>query len=276
MTRLAYYSDLHLEKSGIDLVLGDSRVVAVVGDVMAPLIGQRLNNPEDEHEAVWWLRRNVPEDRPVLFVPGNHDYEGTRVLDALAALRRTAEGSHVHILWNQALTINGVRYIGSPLWADPTQGRHNPQDVREAVELQTDLRRARKEDGTPLDVDWLIAEHRKARAFIDKELTNHQHMPTVVLTHWAPSLRSQGLQYQQSQVSGYWSTDCEDLVARAHLWIHGHIHDTVDYHVGEDPERGWVTSNPRGSSTFFNLAQNLAFDPGGRQRDIVGRARIAI
>lgn len=274
MTRLAYYSDLHLEGSNAILSPGAAGVVAVVGDVMAPPVGQRLDNPEDEHEAVWWLRQHIPEDRVVLYVPGNHDYEGTRVSHALAAMRRAAQGSHVHVLWNEAVTIDGVRYIGSPLWSDPTQGREDPAAVLEAVALGTDLRRARQDDGRPLDGAWLLEQHGQARAFIARELAQHRDMTTVVLTHWAPSVRSQDAQFSALDNGGYWACDCEDLVAQAHVWIHGHIHESVDYRVGNDPARGRVLSNPRGFSRLFNVAQNNAFDPTGRELVLPGSVAV--
>lgn len=235
---------------------------------MAPAIGQKLDGPQDEHEAVWWLRTKLPSDRPVLFVPGNHDYEGTRFPHALAAMRRAAEGSNVVVLCNEALTIDGVRYIGSPLWADPAQGRADPQDIYEAVELAADQRRARDEFGRPLTGEWLAHQHKISRKFIASELAAHRDVPTVVLTHWDPSFRSQDVRFSGQDISGYWASDCEDLVCRANVWIHGYIHDKIDYRVGSDPTRGLVRANPRGFSKVFGIATNPGFDPGGVGLDL--------
>lgn len=268
MDRLAFLSDLHLEASGLDLDVGNATLVAVVGDAWAP--HGALKGPRAEHEGVWWLRDRLP-DRPVLLVPGNHDYEGSRPEEALAAMRRAAEGSQVTVLWNEAVTLNGVRYLGTPLWSDPTQGRADGAAILAQVEMLTDLNRSYDAAGKPLTGAWLLEQHRQARAFLAKELAQaaREGTPTVVLTHWAPSPRSQAPEHAAKPMAGYWATDCEDLVAQATLWLHGHIHDTVDYRVGPDPTRGRVRSNPRGWSRTFGLATNPAF----RQPCIVDLAR---
>ena len=254
--KIAFASDLHTEASGIDLDTGHSDVFAAIGDIQAPR--GRLRGV-DEHEGVWWLRERVG-DKPVLFVPGNHDYEGSRPLEALDAMRRAAEGSNVHVLWNESIDIDGVRFLGTPLWSNPFQGREEQADkIAMAIENGTDLNRVYGDDGKPLSVQWVIDQHQQARRFLLDELTRDLHIPKVVLTHWAPSARSQKPEYAEKIIAGYWASDSEDLVALAHLWLHGHIHDTVDYRIGNDPERGQVMSNPRGRSTTFGLATNLEF-----------------
>jgi Icc-related predicted phosphoesterase len=254
--KIAFASDLHTEASGIDLDTGDGDVFAAIGDIMAPR--GRLR-PGDEHEGVWWLRERV-SDKPVLFVPGNHDYEGSKPFEALEAMRRSAEGSNVHVLWNDTVDIGGVRFLGTPLWSNPFQGREEQAaEIARAIENGTDLNRVYGDDGKPLPVQWVIDQHNKARKFLFDELTRDLHIPKVVLTHWAPSSRSQNPEYAKRITAGYWASDSEDLIALANLWLHGHIHDTVDYRIGDDPERGHVMSNPRGWSKTFGLPTNVNF-----------------
>lgn len=254
--KIAFVSDLHTEASGIDIDPGNSDVFAAIGDIHAPRGRQR---PHDEHEAVWWLRERV-SDRPVLLVPGNHDYEGSNPLEALASMRRSAEGSNVHVLWNDRIDIGGVRFLGTPLWSNPFQGREDLRDqITRMIENGTDLNRAYGEDGKPLPAQWVVDQHMQARAFLTRELSMDPSIPKVVLTHWAPSTRSQKEEYKTQLNSGYWASDSEDLVEQAHIWLHGHIHDSVNYRIGNDPERGLVMSNPRGRSNTFGLSENLDF-----------------
>lgn len=254
--KIAFVSDLHTEASGIDLNTGNSDVLAAIGDIMAPRGRLRAH---DEHEGVWWLRERV-QDKPVLFVPGNHDYEGSKPLEALEAMRRSAEGSNIHVLWNESIDIEGVRFLGTPLWSNPFQGREdNAIEIARAIEHGTDLNRVYGDDGKPLPVQWIIDQHKQARRFLLDELTRDLHIPKVVLTHWAPSVRSQKTEFINEIMSGYWASDSEDLVVLANLWLHGHIHDTVDYRIGNDPARGHVMSNPRGWSKTFGLPTNVNF-----------------
>lgn len=253
---IALVSDLHLEGSRLDLDAGDAHVLAVVGDLCAP--NGRLKGDRPDHEGVLWLAERIT-DRPVLFVPGNHDYEGCKPLEALASMRLSAEGSRVVVLWNETFDWEGVRFIGTPFWSDPTQGRDDPETILAAVERLTDLARVYGDDGKPMPGRWVIEQHQQARAFVAAELARDLDMPKVVLTHWAPSPRSQTSEYANRPLAGYWAGDSEDLVQQAQLWFHGHIHDSVDYRVGNDPTRGRVMSNPRGRSKTFGLATNTAF-----------------
>ena len=254
---IALVSDLHLEGSSLDLEPGRAHVLAVVGDVCAPK--GRLKGDRADHEGVLWLADRV-HDRPVLMVPGNHDYEGSRPLEALESMRRSAQDSRVVVLWNETFDWEGVRFIGTPFWSDPTQGKDQDAETLLAdVERLTDLARVYGDDGKPMHGRWVIEQHLQARAFVAAELARDLDLPKVVLTHWAPSVRSQSAEYAAKPLSGYWASDSEDLVEQAQLWLHGHIHDSVDYRVGSDPTRGRVVSNPRGRSKTFGLATNTAF-----------------
>ena len=57
---------------------------------------------------------------------------------------------------------------------------------------------------------------------------------SVAITHFAPSLRSADPRYgRQPGTASFCSAD-DDLIPRADLWLHGHLHCRHDYRV----ERG--------------------------------------
>jgi calcineurin-like phosphoesterase family protein len=65
---------------------------------------------------------------------------------------------------------------------------------------------------------------------------------TVVVTHHLPSGRSIEPTHREHKIAPAYASNLELLVQRADLWIHGHVHWSVDYQIG----RCRVICNPRG------------------------------
>jgi hypothetical protein len=194
-------------------------------------------------------------------------------------MRRDAESHDIHFLHNQTTIIDGVRFLGTPLFADLRQAT---KEERDAVDGKSHSIMQRQGDWcicgatTPCDLDrfshragptcaqgqllgadWFHEENQKARRFLEQELAV-AHPRTVVVSHWAPSLKSlPARESQRRAVHAYWASDHEDLVAQSNVWIHGHLHDPCDYRVGSDPRRGRVVCNPQG-----NLARGMFANPG--------------
>ena len=104
-------SDLHLELTrGWDLPSAGARpkfdVMVVAGDLIPRM-----------ERGVAWLRERVP-DRPVIYVPGNHEGYGCDVDRTVAKAKQAAEGSKVMVLENEAVRIGDVTFAGATLWTD--------------------------------------------------------------------------------------------------------------------------------------------------------------
>jgi hypothetical protein len=87
--------------------------------------------------------------------------------------------------------------------------------------------------------------HRKAFETI-KLGTETWDGDVVVLGHHAPSRQSIHPKYRDQQImNGAFSSDLDGFIMsqpKIKLWIHGHMHDTFDYHIGDTH----VVCNPRG------------------------------
>ncbi len=125
--KLQLLSDLHLEshpRFHAEPVPGADLLV-LAGDVGSYQEGSRLEEPD------FGLGRFSPKKgwpTPVIYVPGNHEYDNLDFDDTHVRLRALCE--ELGILWleRETLVIEGIRFIGTTLWADfdalvtPTDG----------------------------------------------------------------------------------------------------------------------------------------------------------
>jgi predicted phosphodiesterase len=241
-------SDLHLGVAEMDRPLTDADVVVLAGDIGPP-----------RQAAAWAMRFH----RPVLYVLGNHEFYGSCIDDAAAELARLCAGTQVHVLDDDEVVIDGVRFLGSTLWTDfMLHGDGQPKQVAvdAAQRFMRDFSRIRSGGGdalfTPADAAARFARH---AAWLDTRLDAAHAAPTVVITHHAPSPRSIHPRFAGSALNACFVSDAEHLVgaARARCWIHGHTHDSFDYEL-----RGTrVVCNPRGYAKN-GINENALFDPG--------------
>jgi predicted phosphodiesterase len=240
--KLHILSDLHLTVAPFDRPENDADVVVLAGDIARP------------REAVEWA---VAFARPVLYVPGNHEFYGSSIDDTRDALRAASGGTCVRVLDDDIAVIGGVRFIGSTLWTDflLDGADHRESAMREGARFIRDFSRIRNGDAlyTPDDSAQRFAMHRR---FLAAALATPFAGTTVVITHHAPSPQSIHPRFRSSPVNACFVSDLESLMGSAALWIHGHTHDSFDYVV-----RGTrVVCNPRGYA-LHGVNENARFDP---------------
>jgi hypothetical protein len=54
----------------------------------------------------------------VLYVPDNHKFYGASIEGTVEELKRLCAGTSIHVLDNDEVTIDGVRFLGTTLWTD--------------------------------------------------------------------------------------------------------------------------------------------------------------
>ncbi|MFM8768140.1 MAG: phosphoesterase, partial [Rubrivivax sp.] len=108
----------------------------------------------------------------------------------------------------------------------------------------------------------LRVEGQACRAWLEQALALRAAEPvqaTVVITHFAPSLRSADPRYGRQPGTASFCNADDDLIPRADLWVHGHLHCRHDYLVdrpGRAPTR--VVCQARG---LAKKGETLGFDP---------------
>jgi Icc-related predicted phosphoesterase len=98
--------------------------------------------------------------------------------------------------------------------------------------------------------------HAHSLRWLRDQLDSTASLPTIIVTHHAPSPRSLGSVHAEELISAAYASNLEDVIAAssAKFWIHGHIHQPTNYWIGDTR----VISNPRG---YPDEAIDPRFDP---------------
>lgn len=242
--KLHILSDLHLEFSTFEPFATDADVVVLAGD-----IGKKSNG-------LIWAREKFP-GKEIIYVPGNHEFYGAQRQDTLALMRIAADQCKVHLLDNNEVVINGVRFLGSTLWTDfklfgdesqqlaMSEGQNGLNDFRlihEGIMLFSPARS--------------IKLHEHSLAWLTEKLDTPFDGKTVVVTHHLPSAQSVVERFKDSLLSACFASELDLLFGKMDMWIHGHTHDNLDY-VANGTR---VICNPRGYVTYRGL-ENFHFNP---------------
>jgi len=246
--KLNILSDLHLGQGGLPLPDTGADIVVLAGDISRP------------REAIAWASGM---NKPVLYVPGNHEFYGGNIRGTVAELKRLAAGTQIHVLDNEEITFRGVRFLGSTLWTDFNlngAGEARRQAIAEALSFIRDFARIESEatPGGKLTPEEMEALFRRNRGWLQSRLAERFDGPTVVVTHHAPSMKSIHPRFASSPLNTCFVSNSEYLMeeGRPALWIHGHTHDSFDYRV----KNTRVVCNPRGYMRD-GVIENAAFDP---------------
>lgn len=249
--RLQLLSDLHLETETFEPQPAQgAEALVLAGDIDSTWAG---------------LRRFEGWPVPVILVPGNHEFERRELDTARAALRKHADALGLHLLDDASLVLSGadgrrLRFVGSTRWSDfdvfgPDA---RPKALRAGSYFQRVMRSTWR--GATFDALAVRQLGLAQQAWLAAELSRvvPEGEPgwdeTVVITHFAPSLRSADPRYGTQPTTAAFCNADDGLMPGVRLWIHGHVHCRHDYVL----HGCRVVSNARGHS---HKGETAGFDP---------------
>lgn len=232
------FSDLHVDANeqfpwALPYPRPDHDVVIIAGDICAGLT-----------RGVNWIAEKGLNAKPVIYVPGNHEYYGFDLDSERSAGKAAAAGlRNIHVLDRDALEIDGVWFLGATLWTDyELFGEKAVAAAQAKAERTMSDHRLISHDGHRWTAGYAREEHMKSGRWLGAQLEEYAGN-SVVVTHSAPSLRSIAPRYQHDLVTAAFASNLEDLLVRGpRLWVHGHTHIGCDYRHGSCR----VVNNPRG------------------------------
>ena len=265
--KIQLLSDLHLEvhphflptpAPGADLLV-------LAGDVGSYQGGSMLKD-DDFGLARFSPRQGWPT--PVLYVPGNHEYDALDFDATHARLRQTCERLGITWLEREAVTLQqimdaaspanherpaapAVRFIGTTLWTDfdalgPTgvlsatssASSTSANALAQQLKARDKAFRAAnyylKKALTTRHGELMLAAQMRdqalvCQAWLRAALNEPFNGTTVAVTHFAPSLKSADPRYGMTPGTAGFCNALDDLLPLAQLWLHGHLHAPSDY-----------------------------------------------
>ncbi len=249
--KIQLLSDLHLESNpnfkarplpGADLLV-------LAGDIGSYQQGSLLSTLEisdfglARFSPLPAARGGAAWPTPVFFLPGNHEYDGLDFDAARSRLRETC--ARLGLIWleRETVLLQGVRFVGSTLWTDfdaLSTERARTQDVTLGEQLNAREKAFRAANfyltknhafrsGQPMLADAVREEGLKSQSWLRQALAEPFDGPTVVVTHFAPSLQSADPRYGITPGTAGFCNSLDELLPLARLWLHGHLHCQVDY-----------------------------------------------
>jgi DNA repair exonuclease SbcCD nuclease subunit len=248
--KLQLLSDLHLETEDFE---------------PAPLPGAELLVLAGDIDATWAAySRFAGWPVPVVVVPGNHEFDGRDVAPALAAFRALCERLKFTLLYRESKVVvardgRRVRLVGTPRWSDfDLFGAEGRERTMRSARYFMRLMGARHGERF-LDAAVLREEGLACRRWLELELARRGPWDaTIAITHFGPSLASADPRYGAQPGTASFCNADDDLIPRADLWLHGHLHCRHDYEVpraGARPTR--VVCQARG---MFDKGECEGFD----------------
>lgn len=227
--RIHILSDLHTEIAAYTPVVQDADVVILAGDIGVGVKG------------VDWAKAVF--SRPVLYVPGNHEFYGGHLSKTLAKMRE-AGSEFVRVMDCDEAIIGGVRFLCATGWTDYTATGNPVLAAYDASTTMRDFKKIRIDEYRRVYPADFADLSRAAEQWFKDKLAQPFDGKTVVVTHHAPSLVSlANYAGAGTHLDAAYANRWEDLMAMGvDLWVHGHTHHAVDYEIGGTR----VISNPRG------------------------------
>ena len=264
--KISLVSDLHLECGYQEMPGGE--VLILAGDIAESRMIKKHHHstkliqdiPDTFYRCSEFFKWECEKYDQVFMVMGNHEHYGGRFDKTYNELKSILP-KNVTLLENEIVEYKGVVFMGATLWTD--MNKCDPITLYTVKDFMTDYSTIQNfypaknlyHKLTPQDT---VDAHRRTKEYFKLMLSEHRDKPFVVVTHMAPSFASVNNKYKhQTTVNGAYASDLSEFILdneNIRVWVHGHMHDPVDYMIGETR----VVSNPRG---YVGYEDTSTFNP---------------
>jgi Icc-related predicted phosphoesterase len=230
--KIQYFSDIHMEfNSKFPNIRDDVDILIIAGD---------LHNSKGIIKTLKEIDKTIKI--PVIFVPGNHEYYGNQKANVDYQFSELTKNlNNVFILNNKVIYLQGITFIGGTAFWDGSGGRLSKQVIYTMNDFSTIYDCISNNYG----LSWGF----ESRKFFERSMFEAwlSKTPTICVSHNAPTLDSIQPEFRSSELNVCFANDWRHLITQfqPNIWIHGHMHQSIDYMIGETR----ILCNPYGYET---------------------------
>ena len=230
--RIQIASDLHNEFGISELDFSNVDLLILAGDIN---LGKK---------GLLWIKEQV-RNIPVIYVLGNHEYYKHAYPKLLDQLKEATINTNIHILEKNSITIDDITFHGTTLWTNFELFGDPKIAGMEAQPKMTDYKHIRRHpEYIKLRTVDTYVMHYDSLYWLKESLLSSNTCYNVVITHHAPSILSIPHNQRDKLISAAYASHLDSFILemKPQLWIHGHIHNFLDYTIGNTR----IICNPRG------------------------------
>lgn len=265
MTTVSVVSDIHLEFGQCELPGGD--ILLLCGDTFVADYLREARSDADARSQKKRYREFCAKELSkywrVLAIGGNHEHYHGVLTDTSELVGDLFSEFAPNATWldDQLVEIDGVRFIGSTLWATYGYGTANQLPIQDGLNDFRLIWVPDEGDSTGFATRKFTVEdanrlHQEALVFL-KEAVNTE-MPCVVFTHHAPTyLACNRKRFPNGDMDDAYASNQSELILNhpnIKCFFSGHSHYRFRTKIGETK----VASNPRGY--YGHERASLGFD----------------
>lgn len=196
----------------------------------------------------------------VVYVMGNHEhYRHNFQMTSLIIKKNLSHLKNVNLYDNASRIFSDkIIFYGATLWTDCNESNKETRNV--LASSMNDFRLIKYDQWDHMLPINSETEFYQTIENLKRFLLKLTDYKVVVVTHHAPSFQSIHSRYQNDfHMNGGFASDLERIIKKhpeIKLWVHGHMHNSFDYKIGETR----VICNPAGYPTWQGT-ENGNFNP---------------
>lgn len=170
----------------------------------------------------------------VIFIAGNHEFYNNSIEGYETLKTEFKDSENITFLQDDYITLNGVNIYGTTLWSSLESSLDINFLSNYGRERMNDFKLIKYKDCI-LDPIDLIDFHNDALSKMTSFLKEKKNEKTIIMTHNSPSYSSNLSKYDGDLLNSFFCNKMDDYIIehKPNVWIHGHLHNTSLYKIGD-------------------------------------------